>query len=244
MRQDFWGAATSPTRHLLTCTVRTLRSSLTPASFPMWRVCILTQEGKWKVHREEDELRQSLCHMIVTYKVSNKGTSSVWWRFTVECELLQYLRRKDPDTQEARSPTNPSFSPSPPLHAVGQLRQRAPCFPKAEAEGSPDGIPGCLQHTFSLLPVMYKAESWSMLHTPNPHRDHSSTCTSDRRPQEKCTRNQIMAIDRQSESPQAQKPAGAGRATAAGPGSAALSPADLGGHICRPNARPRSQPQD
>lgn len=25
------------------------------------------QEGKWKVQREEDELRQSLCHMIVTF---------------------------------------------------------------------------------------------------------------------------------------------------------------------------------
>lgn len=53
-----------------------------------------------------------------------------------------------------------------------------------------------------------------------------------------------MAIDRQSESPRAQKPAGGGKATAAGPGSAALSPADLGGHICRPNARPRSQSRD
>ena len=56
-----------------------------------------------------------------------------------------------------------------------------------------------------------------------------------------------MAIDRQSEPPRAQEPAGGSRATAADPadpGSAALSPADLGGHKCRPNARPRSQSRD
>lgn len=142
------------------------------------------------------------------------------------------------------APHQPLLLAIPTPTRCGAIKAKSSQFSKGRAEGSPAGILGCLQHTFSLLPVMYKAESWSILHTPNPHSDHLSTCTSDRRPQEKCTRNQIMAIDRQSESPRAQKPARGGKATAAGPGSAALSPADLGGHICRPNARPRSQSGD
>lgn len=134
--------------------------------------------------------------MIVTYKVSNKGTSSVWYSLQLRVNSCNIYERRTLKPRGPLSPPTPP-SPSPPLGVVGQLRQRAPSFPRAEAEGSPAGILGCLQHTF-LTPVMYKAESWSILNTPNPHSDHLSTCTSDRRPQEKCTRNQIMAIDRQS----------------------------------------------
>lgn len=69
MRQASWGGGWggeyhNPNKRLIV----TLLSLPTATHFPLSRVCILTQEGKWEVHRKEDELQQSLCRMRVTYK--------------------------------------------------------------------------------------------------------------------------------------------------------------------------------